>query len=54
MRELISDRKREIGAETPDSTQTRKNDLFTCLVRANEGEGKLGLSDPELVRIPRL
>jgi len=49
MRGVISDRKEEIGADTLDSMQARKNDLFTSLVRANEGEGKLGLSDQEMI-----
>lgn len=48
MKSLISSKKAEIQAETSTEAPT-KNDLFTCLIRASEKEGKTGLSDDELV-----
>ena len=51
MNSFVSRKKEEISSETYTVDARNSNDLFTSLVRANVQDGKLGLSDEELVTL---
>lgn len=48
MKQQVEERRAEVRANISDGTVGR-HDAFTMLVEANENEGKLKLSDDELV-----
>ena len=49
MKSLVARKKTQFASEFSTAEIGDKDDLFTCLVRASEQDGKLGLSDEELV-----
>ena len=53
MTSFASARKVEMAGDTSAADVGNNSDLFTCLVRANEEEGKTRLSDEELVNFHR-
>lgn len=52
MKLFVSSKKAEFAPQLSTAETGNKDDLFTCLVRASEQDGKLGLSDEELVAPP--
>ena len=51
MKALTASRRGELRAEVLGKDS--RSDLFTCLVRASDGESKFGLPDEDLVRSGR-
>lgn len=52
MAKQIEQRKAEIHAEFADGSKSLgRQDVFSLLVKASEGDGKLRLDDSELVRV---
>lgn len=49
MKSFVANKRAEIDSEIWSTEVNKGTDLFTCLVRANKQEEKLGLSDDELV-----
>jgi plasmid replication initiation protein len=51
MKSFVSRKKEEIASEAYTVNAGNNDDLFTSLVRASGQDGKLGLSDEELVTL---
>lgn len=54
MANMIKTKRKSIKSASLESAATAKeasNDIFTLMMRASEGEGKLAMTDSELVRL---
>jgi hypothetical protein len=51
MKNLITTRKQEIRAESDSGEHNERRDIFSRMIKASEAEGKLALTDEELVRL---